>query len=93
VARRAPVKIEDESQVNESMNLKLNAHVAVVTGGADGTGLVCAQGLAREGQIAFWDVASSVAKAAGTLASAFGVLPRRAPKLPWDQPHIWSIPL
>ena len=40
------------------MNLELNGHVAVVTGGASGIGLACARGLAAEGcRVAVWDLA------------------------------------
>ena len=40
------------------MELELQGHVAVVTGGANGIGLACARGLAREGcRVAIWDVA------------------------------------
>jgi len=42
------------------MDLELNGHVAVVTGGASGIGLACAQGLAREGcRVAIWDLAEN----------------------------------
>ncbi len=40
----------------EGMDLELDGHVAVVTGGASGIGLGCAQSLAREGcRVAVWD--------------------------------------
>ena len=43
------------------MELELNGHVAVVTGGASGIGLACARELAREGcRVAVWDVSSDV---------------------------------
>lgn len=43
------------------MELELDGHVAVVTGGASGIGLACARGLAREGcRIALWDVSAEV---------------------------------
>jgi 2-hydroxycyclohexanecarboxyl-CoA dehydrogenase len=43
------------------MNLELDGHVAVVTGGASGIGLACARGLAREGcRVAVWDLSASV---------------------------------
>ncbi len=41
------------------MELELQGHVAVVTGGASGIGLACARGLAREGcRVAIWDVSA-----------------------------------
>lgn len=43
------------------MNLQLSGHVAVVTGGASGIGLACAQGLEAEGcRVATWDLANGV---------------------------------
>jgi len=43
------------------MELELDGHVAVVTGGVSGIGLACAQELAREGcLVAVWDVSSEV---------------------------------
>jgi 2-hydroxycyclohexanecarboxyl-CoA dehydrogenase len=40
------------------MNLELNDHVAVVTGGASGIGAACASALEREGcRVAIWDLA------------------------------------
>lgn len=50
------------------MDLELDGHVAVVTGGASGIGLACARGLANEGcKVALWDVAPGVADAAADL--------------------------
>jgi len=55
------------------MELELNGHVAVVTGGASGIGLACARGLAREGcSVALWDVAPQVHDAAAAIAADFG---------------------
>jgi 2-hydroxycyclohexanecarboxyl-CoA dehydrogenase len=43
------------------MELELDGHVAVVTGGASGIGLACARGLAREGcRVAIWDLSADV---------------------------------
>ena len=51
------------------MDLELTGHVAVVTGGASGIGLACAQRLAREGcRVALWDVSAAVQEAAAMLA-------------------------
>ncbi len=45
------------------MDLELNGHAAVVTGGASGIGLACARELAREGcRVALWDLAASTAE-------------------------------
>ena len=42
------------------MNLELQGHVAVVTGGASGIGAACARGLAAEGcRVAVWDLAEN----------------------------------
>ncbi len=54
------------------MDLELNGHVAVVTGGASGIGLACARGLAREGcHVALWDVSLPAGEAA-RIAADFG---------------------
>ena len=56
------------------MELELNGHVAVVTGGASGIGLACARGLAREGcHIVLWDVSASVDETAAMLSQEFGI--------------------
>ncbi|MCZ2155031.1 MAG: SDR family oxidoreductase [Bryobacterales bacterium] len=56
------------------MNLELDGHVAVVTGGASGIGLACAQTLAREGcRVAVWDVNAQVTQVARTLEDAYGI--------------------
>jgi len=50
------------------MELGLDGHVAVVTGGASGIGLACARALAREGcRVALWDLSASVKDTAATL--------------------------
>jgi len=50
------------------MDLELNGHVAVITGGASGIGLACARGLAREGcRVALWDSAPHVTQVAEEL--------------------------
>ena len=50
------------------MDLELDAHVAVVTGGASGIGLACAHALAAEGcRVALWDVSRDVHAAAAKL--------------------------
>ncbi len=55
------------------MDLELNSHVAVVTGGASGIGLACARGLAREGcSVALWDITPRVDEAAAALAEEWG---------------------
>jgi 2-hydroxycyclohexanecarboxyl-CoA dehydrogenase len=56
------------------MELELNGHVAVVTGGASGIGLACARGLAREGcRVALWDASAAVRDAATVITADFGV--------------------
>lgn len=46
----------------------------IVTGGASGIGLACAEALAQVGRpIALWDIASSVEEAARTLHESYGV--------------------
>ena len=43
------------------MNLELNGHVAVVTGGGSGIGSACARGLVREGcRVAVWDLSPAI---------------------------------
>src|SRR3954453_18466591 len=55
------------------MELELNGHIAVVTGGASGIGLACARGFAREGcRVALWDVSPDVHDIAAALAKEFG---------------------
>ena len=55
------------------MDLELNGHVAIVTGGASGIGRACARGLAREGcRVALWDVSPNVHEAAAAFAADFG---------------------
>ena len=56
------------------MDLGLGGGVAVVTGGANGIGLACAQGLAREGcRVALWDLAPEVEGVAAALGRELGV--------------------
>lgn len=56
------------------MDLKLKGEAAIVTGGASGIGLACAQALAREGcPVAIWDVARDVSDVADKLAKNFQV--------------------
>jgi 2-hydroxycyclohexanecarboxyl-CoA dehydrogenase len=55
------------------MELELDGHVAVVTGGAGGIGLACARGLAREGcRVALWDLSNGVKDMAAALTRDFG---------------------
>lgn len=56
------------------MDLKLKGEAAIVTGGASGIGLACAQAMAREGcSVAIWDVARDVSDVANQLATEFNV--------------------
>lgn len=57
------------------MDLELNGHAAVITGGASGIGLACARALAREGcNVSLWDLSSAVVDVAAGIVSDFGVL-------------------
>ena len=50
------------------MNLELEGHIAVVTGGASGIGWACARLLAEEGcRVSLWDVSGHVKEKAATL--------------------------
>ncbi|MCC6263012.1 MAG: SDR family oxidoreductase [Bryobacterales bacterium] len=54
------------------MNLELDGHVAVVTGGASGIGLACARAFAAEGcRVALWDRSPRVTEAAAGIAGDF----------------------
>lgn len=55
------------------MNLELNGQVAVVTGGASGIGLACAQRLASEGcHVALWDLSDKVKEIGAILTKETG---------------------
>ena len=71
------------------MDLELHGNVAVITGGASGIGLACAQQLSREGcDVALWDVARDVSGVAADLAKQFG---RRAIGIPVDVSKLESV--
>ena len=58
------------------MELGLDGHVAVVTGGASGIGLACARALAREGcRVALWDLSAGVKDTPATLMEESGSPP------------------
>ena len=55
------------------MELELDGHVAVASGGASGIGLACAHAFAREGcRVALWDVCPEVHDIAAALSKEFG---------------------
>ncbi len=56
------------------MDLQLQSHTAVVTGGASGIGLATCRAFAvEESAVAVWDLAENVADVAEQLASEFGI--------------------
>jgi 2-hydroxycyclohexanecarboxyl-CoA dehydrogenase len=56
------------------MDLHLNNHVAVVTGGASGIGLATARAFAAEGaNVAVWDLGGAAGRAAADIRAAFKV--------------------
>lgn len=56
------------------MDLELDRHVAVITGGASGIGLACARAFAEEGaSVALWDVSPEVLEQAESLRRVFDV--------------------
>ena len=56
------------------MDLQLQSHTAVVTGGASGIGLAtCRAFAAEESSVAVWDLAANVADVAEQLTSEFGI--------------------
>lgn len=55
------------------MDLRLENHIAVITGGASGIGLASARGLAAEGcNVCLWDIADNVAAVAEEVAQSSG---------------------
>lgn len=55
-------------KIKSKMHLNLNQKIAVVTGGASGIGLACANELAREGcSVAIWDLAKNTTQVANEL--------------------------
>ncbi len=55
------------------MNLELEGHIAVVTGGASGIGWACARSLAQEGcRVALWDVSTTASERAARLTDEAG---------------------
>jgi 2-hydroxycyclohexanecarboxyl-CoA dehydrogenase len=67
------------------MDLKLDESVTVVTGGASGIGLACAEAFAREGgRVALWDLSSDAAATAAKLTNPTSTKSRRSVGLTVD---------
>src|SRR5262245_21129976 len=62
-----PVFARQRSNV---MDLNLNDHIAVITGGASGIGKACATGFLQEGaSVVLWDISDAVETAATELSA------------------------
>ena len=60
-------------RLETAMDLKLNNHIAVVTGGASGIGRASAEAFAAEGaDVALWDLAANVVDVADEIAASSG---------------------
>ena len=61
------------------INYQLNGKVAVITGGASGIGLACAQTLARSGAgVSIWDLSDDALEAAVASLTEYGQMTHRA---------------